>query len=297
MQHQKFLNLSSWNSSIQALTPTVLSLVSSRGILQNYVNICLNRLLNIILTEVSHVFTCFVDFTKAFDYVNYWQLLCKLLEDGVSSDIVALLNFWYSHKLTSVCWKSTVSSSFHCTNGTRQGSILSPLLCKRYIRDLLATINGCNIGCCVGGRFLNIFAYADDIVLLAPSLVALQYLINVLHSLAKDIDMSCNVTKTVCMMFKPTCKRLIVTDEFPSLTVGGVLLHYVTEFKYLGHIITNNLLDDADIKREMRLLFARTNMLLRRYGKCFVNVKLALFRSFCMCFVTLVYGIIILSQC
>ena len=61
-------------------------------------------------------------------------------------------------------------------------------------------------------------------------------------------------------------------------------LHYVTEFKYLGHIITNNSLDDADIKREMRLLFARSNMLLRRYGKCSVNVKLTLFRSFCMCF-------------
>ena len=91
----------------------------------------------------SHVFTCFVDFTKAFDYVTYWKLFCKLLEDG---DIVALLNFWYSRQLTSVRWKSAVSSSFHCTNGTRQGSVLSPFLFKRYIRDLLATINGCNIG-------------------------------------------------------------------------------------------------------------------------------------------------------
>ena len=29
----------------------------------------------------SHVFACFVDFVKAFDYVNYWKLLsfCKIM--------------------------------------------------------------------------------------------------------------------------------------------------------------------------------------------------------------------------
>jgi len=31
----------------------------------------------------SPVFTCFVDFKKAFDDVNYWKLLAKLLDDKV----------------------------------------------------------------------------------------------------------------------------------------------------------------------------------------------------------------------
>ena len=29
-------------------------------------------------SRVSHVFVCFVDFTKAFDRVNYWRLLNQL---------------------------------------------------------------------------------------------------------------------------------------------------------------------------------------------------------------------------
>jgi len=29
------------------------------------------------------VFGCFVDFSKAFDRVNYWKLFNKLLDDGV----------------------------------------------------------------------------------------------------------------------------------------------------------------------------------------------------------------------
>ena len=35
----------------------------------------------------SHVFTCFVDFSKAFDRVNYWKLLIKLLNDNVDYSI------------------------------------------------------------------------------------------------------------------------------------------------------------------------------------------------------------------
>jgi len=31
----------------------------------------------------SHVFACFVDYTKAFDCVNYWKLFNKLLDDKV----------------------------------------------------------------------------------------------------------------------------------------------------------------------------------------------------------------------
>lgn len=44
----------------------------------------------------SHVFACFVDFSKAFDRVNYWKLFNKLLDDDVDCNIVALLAVWYS---------------------------------------------------------------------------------------------------------------------------------------------------------------------------------------------------------
>ena len=31
----------------------------------------------------SHVFSCFIDFSKAFDKVNYWKLFLKLMDDSV----------------------------------------------------------------------------------------------------------------------------------------------------------------------------------------------------------------------
>ena len=39
----------------------------------------------------SHVFVCFVDFSKAFDKVNYWKLFDKLLDDNIDRNIVSLL--------------------------------------------------------------------------------------------------------------------------------------------------------------------------------------------------------------
>jgi len=41
--------------------------------------------------------------------------------------------------------------------------------------------------------------------------------------------------------------------------------------------------DDTDIKREIRNMYSRTNMMLRRFGKCTMYVKLQLFRSYCLC--------------
>ena len=49
--------------------------------------------------------------------------------------------------------------------------------------------------------FYNVLAYADDLVLLAPSRTALQQLLNVFSVHIDEIDMTCNVNKTVCNLY------------------------------------------------------------------------------------------------
>jgi len=73
------------------------------------------------------------------------------------------------------------------------------------------------MGCNIGGLFYNILAYADDVILMVPSWKPLQSLIDLMNISTRDIDMLCNVEKSVCMVFNPTCKRLIVATEFPHL--------------------------------------------------------------------------------
>ena len=100
----------------------------------------------------------------------------------------------------------------------------------------------------------------------------------------KDIDMTCNVAKTVCMVFNPKNRKMIVDSDFPMFAINGANLQFVSQFKYLGHMINNDFSDDDDIKREIRNLFMRSNILTRRYSKCSVAVKLMLFKAYCMCF-------------
>jgi len=85
-----------------------------------------------------------------------------------ATDVVKLLSFWYSNQSVSVHWQNTQSESFGIQNGTRQGSVLSTFLFTRYIREVLSDIVNSNIGCSIGGCMVNILAYADDLVLLAP---------------------------------------------------------------------------------------------------------------------------------
>jgi len=55
-----------------------------------------------------------------------------------------------------------------------------------------------NFGCYMFNSFVNLLAYADDIVLLAPSWQALQNLINILNKAADIADLSFN-TKENCL--------------------------------------------------------------------------------------------------
>jgi len=61
------------------------------------------------------------------------------------------------------------------------------------------------------------------------------------------------------------------------------LIEPVASFKYLGHIITNNLSDDDDIRREIRNMFIRTNILLWKFHNCSTSVKRVLFNTYCLC--------------
>ena len=115
----------------------------------------LKRVIDHYIKRGSHVFICFIDFSKAFDMVNYWKLLNKLLDDNVDCNIIRVLAFWFTKQDASVRWHSAFSKPFYIGNGTRQGGVLSPYLFSRYIRELLMELKLTRLRCCIGGMFIN----------------------------------------------------------------------------------------------------------------------------------------------
>ena len=225
----------------------------------------------------SPVFSCFIDASKAFDRVNHWTLFRKLIERNIPLIIVKMLASWYGIQKFSIKWGNSLSKWFSVTNGVRQGGIMSPLLYNVYIDDLNNELNKCSVGCTISGVRINNLSYADDMTLLAPSLTGLQLLVNICESYGIKHDILFNPKKSLCMVFSP--KR--IKDRTHKITLCGNELNFVVQTKYLGHILSYDLNDAYDIRRQYRSTCIRANMLCRKFKKCCNEVKCNLFKTYC----------------
>ena len=88
-----------------------------------------------------------------------------------------------------------------------------------------------------------------------------------------------NIKKSQHMVFEAGSARC--PDNVSHVRLNNVPLDRVYQFKYLGHIVTADLRDHADLERERRALSKRANMLARRFARCSDDVKITLFRAYC----------------
>jgi len=77
-------------------------------------------------------------------------------------------------------------------------------------------VRECRVGCFVKSHCVSVLLYADDILLLAPSVTALQQLVLACEGELQWLDMSINVTKSACMRIGPrfsvTCSNINTID-------------------------------------------------------------------------------------
>ena len=66
--------------------------------------------------------------------------------------------------------------------------------------------------------------------------------------------------------------------------MNSLPIMYTDSINYLGFTFTGNNCDDADILKQMRMLYCRSNRLVRLFNKCSKPVLLELCRSFCTIF-------------
>ena len=151
----------------------------------------------------SPVYACFMDASKAFDRVNHWHLFKQLLKRNMPKIIVRLLMVWYTTQIFIIKWDNNLSESFCVTNGVRHGGVLSPKLFNVFIEELSSRLRDAKVGCHMNGISMNHLNYADDAVMLAPSVSALQTLINICDHFANEYDMIYNVKKSLCTAFIP----------------------------------------------------------------------------------------------
>ena len=223
------------------------------------------------------VFLCFMDMKSAFDLISYNKLFCILCERGAPKYLVLLLQNWYMCQKLFIRWGGLLSEVFNMKNGIRQGSCLSPRMFSMYIDRLNIDLKNSGIGCHVSGVCTNNFSYADDMVLVTPDAKSMNALLKICDDFASRHYITYSATKTEAMVIKP--RGMIF--NCPEICLSGTPINYVENFKYLGHIISSNFTDDADIDREIRNLYVRGNTIARKFGFLNTDIKCSLFKSYC----------------
>jgi Reverse transcriptase (RNA-dependent DNA polymerase) len=86
----------------------------------------------------------------------------------------------------------------------------------------------------IGGLYVSIWTYADDIVLVATSSHALQQLLDNVMANSAEMDMEVNARKTICTVFSPKNRSFIVLPDFPPVYIGRDRIQFVPNVKFLG---------------------------------------------------------------
>jgi hypothetical protein len=148
----------------------------------------------------SAVYLCSLDAERCFDKIWHEGLFHKLHEQNIfRPEQWCFLLRWYRSSLAFVSWTAESSPTFAPTRGTKQGSLLSPLLFNAFINDLLSELQNTPAGIRIGPDCYNSIAYADDISLIAALPNDLQSLIDVCTNYADRWRFTYGLKKTKCM--------------------------------------------------------------------------------------------------
>ena len=92
-------------------------------------------------------------------------------------------------------------------------------------------------------------AYADDIVLLAPTARAMRHLLSVCDDFASKYNVIFNASKSRCLVFKTYVGRQLGLhmEHVPSthVCIGGNIIEFVDSWPHMGYILNVNRDDGA----------------------------------------------------
>lgn len=186
-------------------------------------------------TPQSKVYACFVDMRRAFDEIDRNLALLNLHELGVNGNFFRALSAIYKSPVCRIRLNNGETSNWINSHyGTLQGDIISPQIFSCQVNKLINRLNESENGLFYGSRAderFSCLAFADDLVLVAPTAQKLQNLVNILSDLCKNYRMTVNVDKTKTMVFR---KNYQTRQPEILIKYDGRILEQVRSYKYLG---------------------------------------------------------------
>ena len=108
----------------------------------------------------------------------------------------------YTEQILQVKWNGSISNQFGVSNGVRQGGVMSPLLFGIYMDELLLELKNSGVGCYIGNYYCGAYGYADDIILLCPSITGLENMIRICEVYSDKHCINFNGKKSKLLIFE-----------------------------------------------------------------------------------------------
>ena len=117
----------------------------------------------------KHIYFCFIDYAKAFDYVDQNKLWRILKEMGIPDHLTCLLRNLYAGQEATVRTGHRTTDWFQIWKGVCQGCILSPCLFNLYAEYIMtnAGLDEAQAKIKIAGRNIKNLRYADDTTIIA----------------------------------------------------------------------------------------------------------------------------------
>ena len=203
---------------------------------------CFNTIAQKHVDVNQDLYTCFIDYSKAFDRIHHATLIeCleKIVVDG--KDIRIITNLYW-HQKAAIRIENELSPFTSIRRGVRQGCVLSPYLFNIYTEFIFREVEELQ-GISLNGININNLRYVDDTALIASDEEKLQQLVDVVKECSSEagLDMNAKKTKTMVISKHPELEKRM------EIKTDGESLEQVDQFKYLGTQVT----DDAKTEKEL----------------------------------------------
>ncbi len=236
-----------------------------------------NEIIQYYLNNDSNVYVTLLDASRAFDRVNYVKLFRVLIKHKLCPVILRFLIVLYTNQSIRVQWGTSISCLCPVSNGVKQGGVLSPILFTIYFDELLLQLRDAHLGCFIGNQFCGALGYADDVVILAPTLFSLRAMLDICRKFAVSFDVLFNSSKSKLLYFGQAASRPTIS---PVKFMGSVI-ELVSHDKHLGNLIGQDC-NKPQIFDAINTFNGKVNMIMSHFRHATFDVIYDIFKTYCM---------------
>ena len=220
-------SLNKWAEKNYVLTEAQFGFRSGRGTTDCL--FILHGLIEKMLSKGKKLYAVFVDYEKAFDYLDRGAIWAKLVKSGISSKCIRIFRSLYE-KMKLEVKNDKKNYCFESSTGILQGECTSPIFFSFYVNDLEDVLNPDFVRIKTYDIFIRLLMYADDMVIFSDSEEGLQEALNNLDFYCKKLGITVNTRKTKIVVFK----KGPISENTGHWTYRDQELEVVSYFKYLG---------------------------------------------------------------